>query len=542
MSLLAGGTLHGTDVIIAGAGPVGLMLALELGARGVRCLLVNERTDTARHPKANAVSSRTMEHLRRHGIAARLRARGLDDDHPTDLSYFTTLTGYVLGRFRQPSRAEALAQARAGTGAWASAEPPHRCSQIFLEEEMKRTVDALDSVDVRFGWRLNGFEDGDEAVSAEIENVETGEAERVTASYLVGCDGGNSIVRKALGIELEGESGVVRPMMGGRMYAAYFRTLEPPDWVPERPAWQYWTVLPDQRALLVHVDSDREFLLHFAMREGVDPENPTELIHRIVGREFPLEIVSSVNWTAGYSLVAQKYRKGRIFIAGDAVHLFTPTGGMGMNTGVDDAVNLGWKLAAAIRGEGGETLLDSYEAERRPIGIRNVNFAKGFADSVGNVQVTDQVDKDTPEGAAERAQLKAHFERHAEFEFVIPGAFLGLRYEASPVIVYDGSEPPPDHPNDYSPNAIPGSRAPHVWLGEEALHDRLSRGFTLIRFGGAQQAPEGIDVLDIDDARTRDLYGADCVLVRPDQHVAWRGSDAADAAWLMDTVLGRAAL
>ncbi len=542
MSLVAGGILHKTDVIIAGAGPVGLMLALELGARGVRCLLVNERNDTARHPKANAVSSRTMEHLRRHGIAARLRDRGLDDDHPTDLSYFTTLTGYELGRFRQPSRAEALAQARVGTSAWASAEPPHRCSQIYLEEEMKRSIDALDSVEVRFGWRLTGFEDGTDAVAAAIDNVETGKREHVSASYLVGCDGGNSIVRKALGVELEGESGVVRPMMGGPMYAAYFRTLEAPDWVPDRPAWQYWTVLPDQRALLVHVDSDREFLLHFAMREGVDPEDPTALIHKIVGRKFPLEIISSVNWNAGYSLVAQKYRKGRVFIAGDAVHLFTPTGGMGMNTGVDDAVNLGWKLAAAVTGEGGETLLDSYEAERRPIGIRNVNFAKGFADSVGNVQVTDQIDKDTPEGAAERARLKAYFERHAEFEFVIPGAFLGLRYEASPVIVYDGAEPPPDHPNDYTPNAIPGSRAPHVWLGDAVLHDRLSRGFTLLRFGGNRPAPEGVDVLDIGDAAARDLYGADCVLVRPDQHVAWRGDDPAAVAGLMDTVLGRAAL
>lgn len=532
-----------TQVLIAGGGPAGLTLALELGARGIACVLVNDAPHTARHPKANAVSSRTMEHMRRHGIAERLRARGLAPDHPTDLTYFTSLTGHEIGRFRQPSRAEALAEAKAGTSRWASPEPPLRCSQIFLEEELKAKAETLASVDLRFGWKLTGFEDREDHVSASIENAGTGETVEITASYLVGCDGGASMVRKSLGIELEGESGVVRPMMGGPMYAAYFRVADEPDWLPERRAWQYWLHTEGMRALLVHVDSDRLFLFHFAMPDGGDGADPTDLIHRAVGREFPLEVISSVNWNAGYSLVAQKYRSGNVFIAGDAVHLFTPTGGMGMNTGVDDAANLGWKLAAALQGEGGEALLESYEAERRPIGIRNVNFARGFADSVGNVEISDNVSADTPEGAAERARLKAHFEHHAEFEFIIPGAFLGLRYEQSDVIAYDGAIPPPDHPNDYTPNAIPGSRAPHVWLGDEALFDRLGSEFTLIRFGGAQGdlGPE-IPVVDIDDAAASDLYGADYVLIRPDQHVAWRGDEIGNADALVDTVWGRRAL
>lgn len=529
-----------TQVLIAGGGPAGLVLALELGARGVDCVLLNDAPHTARHPKANAVSSRTMEHMRRHGISERLRARGLAPDHPTDLTYFTRLTEYEIGRFRQPSRAEALAEAKAGTGSWASAEPPLRCSQIFLEEELKAKADTLSSIDMRFGWKLTAFDDREDHVSAKIENTGTSETREITARYLVGCDGGNSMVRKSLGIELEGESGVVRPMMGGPMYAAYFRVSEEPDWLPARRAWQYWLNTPEMRALLVHVDSDRLFLFHFAMQDGVDGADPTALIHRAVGREFPLEVISSVNWNAGYSLVAQKYRSGNVFIAGDAVHLFTPTGGMGMNTGVDDAANLGWKLAAVLQGDGGEALLDSYEAERRPIGVRNVNFARGFADSVGNVEISESVTADTPDGTAERARLKSHFEHHAEFEFIIPGAFLGLRYEDSPVIAYDGTEPPADHPNDYTPNAIPGSRAPHVWLGDEALFDRLGPGFALVRFGGAQAdlGPD-IPVVDIDDSAARDVYGADYVLVRPDQHVAWRGNDIGDAAALADTVWGR---
>lgn len=529
-----------TQVLIAGGGPAGLVLALELGVCGVACVLLNDSPHTARHPKANAVSSRTMEHMRRHGISDRLRDRGLAEDHPTDLTYFTSLTGHEIGRFRQPSRAEAMAEAKAGTGSWASAEPPLRCSQIFLEEELKAKADTLNSVDMRFGWKLTAFNDHEDHVSATTENAETGDVGEITARFLVGCDGGNSLVRKSLGIELEGESGVVRPMMGGPMYAAYFRVTEEPDWLPERRAWQYWMHTPELRGLLVHVDSDRLFLFHFAMQDGVDGADPTSLIHRAVGREFPLEVISSVNWNAGHSLVAQTYRKGNVFIAGDAVHLFTPTGGMGMNTGVDDAANLGWKLAAVLCGEGGEALLDSYEAERRPIGVRNVNFARGFADSVGNVEIPVSISADTADGAAERARLKAHFEHHAEFEFIIPGAFLGLRYEDSPVIAYDGAEPPLDHPNDYTPNAIPGSRAPHVWLGDDALFDRLGPGFTLVRFGGVQgDLGPDITVLDVADAAARDLYGADYVLIRPDQHIAWRGNEIGDAAALADTVRGR---
>lgn len=529
-----------TQVLIAGGGPAGLVLALELGARGIACTLLNDAPETASHPKANAVSSRTMEHMRRHGISDRLRARGLAPDHPTDLAYFTSLTGHEIGRFHQPSRAEALAEARAGTSRWASPEPPLRCSQIFLEQELKAKADTLSTVDLRFGWKLTGFDDRGDHVAATIENTETGKAGALSARYLVGCDGGNSMVRKALGIELEGESGVVRPMMGGPMYAAYFSVSDEPDWLPDRRAWQYWLHTEDLRALLVHVDSDRLFLFHFAMPDGGDGADPTALIHRAVGRDFPLEVISSVNWNAGYSLVAQKYRQGNVFMAGDAVHLFTPTGGMGMNTGVDDVANLGWKLAAVLRGEGGEGLLDSYEVERRPIGIRNVNFARGFADSVGNVEISDAVSAETPAGAAERARLKDHFEHHAEFEFIIPGAFLGLRYEDSPVIAYDRAMPPPDHPNDYTPNAIPGSRAPHVWLGEDALYDRLSTGYTLVRFGGAQgDLGAGIPVIDIDDTAARDLYGADYVLIRPDQHVAWRGDEINNASELADTVWGR---
>ena len=529
---------HRTDVVIAGGGPVGLVLALELGLRGVRCILLNDQPTTASHPKANAVSSRTMEHLRRLGVAARLRALGLDDDHPTDVSYFTRLTGHEIGRLRQPSRAESLRRARAGEGDWASPEPPHRVSQIFLEAELKRRVDETASIDARFGWRLEDFRDHGDRVTATATS-DHGEL-AIEAAYLVGCDGANSLVRKALGIDYEGESGVVRPMMGGPMYATYFETDPDPDWLPDEKAWQYWIVNPDRRALLIHVDSRDKFVFHCTLPEAAGtPTDPAPLIHQAVGAEFSVRVISSVNWTAGHSLIAQRYGEGRVFLAGDAAHLFTPTGGMGMNTGVDDAVNLGWKLAAAIKGWGGDHLLPSYEAERRPIGIRNLAFARGFADSVGTVPITNDVEADTPDAIAERARLKDRFEHHGHFEFIIPGIFLGLSYAGSPIITDDGSSPPDAHPNRYTPNACPGSRAPHAWLGDDALFDRLGFEFTLIRFG--EDAPDAaaliesaaarglpLTVLEVTDRVVRDTYGRDLVLVRPDQHVTWRGNRLPD--------------
>ncbi len=533
--MTADGTVT-TSVLIAGGGPVGMVLAIELGRRGIHCVLLNEHPGTASHPKANAISSRSMEHFRRFGVSEPIRAAGLDDDHPTDVAYFTRLDGYEIGRLEQPGRREALAQARSGASAWASPEPPHRASQIFLERALKRKIDGLASIDSRFGWRLEHFSDDGPTICAIARDVASGEERSFAARYLVGCDGPGSVVRKTLGIEYEGESGIVRPMFGGPMFATHFEATADLSWLPARRAWQYWIVSPDTRAVLIHVDSTSRFLLHFAIHDESAREapNPRQHIYRAAGREFPIEIISTANWTGGFSLVAQRYRAGNIFIAGDAAHLFTPTGGMGMNTGVDDAVNLGWKLAAVIGGWGGDALLDSYEAERRPVGIRNVDFARTFAQSVGTVKVSREIVEDAPAGAAERAAMAAYHSDHAYREFIIPGIFLGYSYAGSPIVVGDGATPPPEHPNAYQPNACPGSRAPHAWQGDAALFDRFGPEYTLLDFGAGGRSANAIrnaarsrgvplTVCAIEDAAIRDLYGGDRVLIRPDHHVAWRG-------------------
>lgn len=538
-------------VVIAGGGPVGMIVAIELGRRGIRCALLNDRPTTATHPKANAISSRTMEHLRRLGLASAVRARGLDDDHPTDLAYFTRLTGYEIGRYRQPSRREALAEAEEGTGRWASPEPPHRCSQLFLEAELKKAVDSLPSVEVRFGWKLEEFRDRRDGVTALVRQSD-GDGEIVyETDWLIGCDGAGSGVRAALGIELMGESGVIRPMMGGPMYATYFEADPKAGWLAQDPAWQYWILNPDIRALFVPVDGKDKFLFIAALGTGDgDMRDPTAMIHRAAGTRFPLRVISAQNWTAGYALVAERYRRGRVFLAGDAAHLFTPTGGMGMNTGIDDAVNLAWKLAAVIGGWGGERLIDTYEAERRPIGERNTAFASRFADSIGRMPVGDAIEEDSAAGRAARAALKPLVEAHAHYEFTIPGIFLGLSYAGSPIVVPDGSQPPPDRPNEYVANACPGARAPHLRLASGVLYDRLGSEFTLLRLGGtADTAPlraaaeaRGVPLAETtaDDAHARELYGADLVLIRPDHHVAWRGDRLPrDCGALVDRARGQ---
>lgn len=524
-----------TRVAIVGGGPSGLLLAIELGRRGVACALFEERATSPTLPKANATTSRTMEHYRRLGFAAEIRALGLPEDYPQDITYFSRYTGFELARLKGRTRREALNARESADSRWPTPEPLHRVQQMFVEAELKRQAERWPSAQLRFGWRARRPQVHADGVSLEAEDLATGRVERVDADYVVGCDGPKSVVREALGARYEGLSGEERDFMGGRMLAVYIRSAAFYDIVSAPRSWQYWAVNHEQRALMNAIDGKALWVLHVQLpRGGQSPRDYAgESLVRATGREFPFEILGVAEWTAGYTLVAESFGSERAFIAGDAAHLFTPTGGQGYNTSIDDASNLGWKLAAVCQGWGGPGLLASYEAERKPIAHRNTRFARAMADSIGRIELPASLEDASAGGEAARAEFGERLHRHAATEFEIPGIHLGVFYGESGVVCADGSPPPPDDWHRYQPQATPGARAPHVWLEEDvSVFDRLGRDFSLLRFNpgidarplvaaaGARGLP--LEVVDVASAQARELYGRDLVLVRPDHHVAWR--------------------
>lgn len=541
-----------TQIIVAGGGPVGLTAALELARHGVRCIVLNDQLNTALHPKANAINARSMEHFRKYGIAPQIRAAGLPTDYPTDVAYVTRLSGREIARMPMPTSSDAVIETNAGGGHYDCAEPPHRCCQIYLEAILYEAAVAHEAIDVRFGHRFESFRETEEGIVAIVRDLDNDETYEVSADYLVGADGGRSVIRRQLGIRYEGEAGVVRKMMGGAMLATFFRAPRDQEWLRISPAWQYWIVSPDMRALMISVDGRDQFVLLSRIPDGADVDaiDDMELIARAAGAPVAADIILRQPWTAGHALMAQSFGGGRVWLAGDSAHLFTPTGGLGMNTGVDDAVNLAWKLAAMVNGWGGPRLLASYESDRRPIGARNLAFARGFADSIGSFDVSPEVEQDSPAGEAERRKLGAHLAAHCRGEFIIPGIVLGVRYEGSQIISPDGTSPTSDDPYDYVPSARPGSRAPHVWLSDgSALCDHFGAGFTLLRLAedtpvngllaAARSAGVPITEFAPDAMAVRDRYNANLVLIAPDGHVAWRGdTQPADCVALVNRVRG----
>lgn len=532
------------------------MLANELGRRAIRCLVVDAKPGTALNPQANATQARTMEHFRRLGFAHEVRAQGLPQDHPTDIAYFTRYARHELARIRLPTAAAAATTVKSMTGSWSAAELPHRVSQKFVEETLRRHAQSWPTADVRYGWQLHNFSDEGAAVTATVREIATGKDHTVAAAFLVGADGARSFVRRQLGIEWGGVTGIQREFMGGKMFAIYLRAPGLAAALPHPKAWMYVAVNHERRAFMACVDGVAEYAFHAALRPGENPDEWTEddacrVFEEAVGTRVPIEILSMGTWLAGHALVAQRLQQGRVFIAGDAAHLFTPTGGLGYNTAVEDAVNLGWKLASVLRGQSPVHLLDTYQLERKPLAERNINFARRFADSIGLFLAKPELDEDSARGNAERSLAAGYLNEHARLEFNIPGVTFGGRYDGSPIIVADGTVPPPDDANTYVPTATPGGRPPHAWLSDgRSLYDLFHPEWTLLALG--PDAPATIDfeaaarslnlqlgVVRLPDAFLEELYGVPLVLIRPDQIVAWRGAAASQAMDVLSWVTAR---
>ena len=548
------------DVLIVGGGPVGLFLAAELGQRGVSVQLCDNKPGTSVHPAANANSARTMEHFRRIGISPAVRASGLPSSYAPDIAYFTSIAGHELARLEQPTSADAVRWAADHLYTWPTAEPPHRCSQLYIEPILLDCARRQASCDIAFSAQMENFTQDEHGVTALVAFAATADrpaqTRSIRARYMVGCDGPRSAVRKGLNIRYDGVAGEKRGFMGGQMEAVYFYAPGLYEAGAHKPAWQYWTFGPTQRALVIAVDGTGHFIMNVQAVEGEAPsdENIRRRIATAIGADIPFEVKSKSSWTAGFALVAERLGIGRVFLAGDAAHLFTPTGGLGYNTGIEDAANLAWKLEAMVKGFADGRLGESYHVERHPIALRNTRFAREFADSIGHIHPPEATYEDSEIGASMREALGDYLAFHAYREFVIPGVQLGTRYEDSPLVEIEPGPTTLDSANLYQPCARAGHRAPHFWLSDgTSLYDRFGKGFTLLHMDGevgesnellqARALLPGFSLVRVGDQVVRELYGRKFALIRPDQHIAWRGNTL-DESFLaaVNRTIGKAGL
>ncbi|MCJ0949874.1 MULTISPECIES: FAD-dependent monooxygenase [Rhodococcus] len=512
------------DVVVVGAGPVGFTLAIDLGRRGVRTLLVEKDPTTKEWPKMDRSNARTMEFYRRLGIADKVRAAGYPADGSMDVFIVTRLSDPPLVKLKYPSVAEHRATIAATTDASEPLEPYQLVAQNDLEPVLKQVAESTPNVTVRFGCNLVDFAQDNDGVTVTLEDPE-GTRKTVRAGYLAGCDGGTSTVRKKLGIKLEGQ-GSIR-----QLRQVTFHSDELYDKIPIGKGRHYYVADAEGSAFVVQ-GSRKDFTLNIGIDEDADL---TQAVRDRVGFDFDFTVRNSTSWKL-HLLLAERYRDGRVLLAGDAVHLVIPTGGLGMNTGVGDAIDLAWKLAGTVQGWGGPGLLDSYETERRKVGARNVKASGWAAQGMGlwRELVTPEITEDTPAGAALRAEVGAAANVHHRRVHEMIGVEWGYSYAGSDLIAHEDDNITDWDTTTYTAHTRPGVRIPHIWLQDgRAMQDALGQDYTFIDLTGSSdtRAVEAefarlgapLEILRIDDANVRAAYECPLLLVRPDLHVFWRG-------------------
>ena len=519
-----------TQVLIVGAGPAGQGLAIELGHRGINCLVIEKNPNIGVAPRAKTTNVRTREHFRRWGIADALRdAAPFGVDYPSNIVFTTRMSGHLLTRFDN-----ALYCAPGRNPLYA--EHAQWIPQYTLERVMRQHLETLDSVRVQLNCELLGFEQSGDSVVATLRDVETGEQRRVEAQFLAGCDGGRSVVREGIGAHMEGKFGL------SRNYNIVFQAPGLAEAHPHGRAIMYWQINGDVPSIIGPMDSgDRWFFMPTGLAPDVQVTKDTAaaLIRQATGIDLPFKVLSVDEWVA-HQVVANHYRDRRAFLAGDACHLHPPFGGFGMNMGVSDAVDLGWKLAAVLQGWGGEALLQSYELERRPVHMHVLQQAVSNHAKISNALFEDGLEDDTPTGQAARARVGKRINAEKLSEFYTLGTILGDCYRNSPVVQKSGNSAraaagPRDFLN-YVPSSEPGGRAPHAWLHDgSSLFDHFGPGFTLLALPDAantsiQSAERDaarlgipLKVLRSDNPALPCLYAHRLTLIRPDQHIAWTG-------------------
>lgn len=541
-----------TDVLIAGAGPVGLTLAMDLSQRGVRATVAEPRR-YAEPPnvKCNHVSARSMEIFRRLGVAATLRGAGLPEDYPSDVAFRTSVTGTELTRIPIPCRRDRYTDTTGPDGWWPTPEPPHRINQLYLEPLLLHHAAAQPGVTLLNRTQLLSFTQDAEGVTATLQDLDSGATRPLRARYLVGCDGGSSTVRKQMGAQLEGTAVIQR------VQSTYIRAPGLAALIGNPRAWCCYSVNPRRCGTVFAIDGQTTWLVHNHLNPNepeFDAVDRDWAIREIlgVGPDFRYEVISKEDWV-GRRLVANRFRQGRVFIAGDAAHLWVPYAGYGMNAGIADATHLSWLLAARLQGWGDERILDAYEAERQPITMQVSNFAMDHAAKMIRARsaVPPNIEADDAEGAAQRARIGAEAYELNVQQFCCAGLNFGYFYADSTLIVPDGEAPPAYTMGGFTPSTVPGCRVPHVWLADgRSLFDELGPGYTLLRrdasvdVGPLLQAAQAQGLpLQVLDAQPRDgwpdAYRHALVMVRADTHVVWRGDALpADPAALVQRLRG----
>ncbi|MCY4139528.1 MAG: FAD-dependent oxidoreductase [Rhodobacteraceae bacterium] len=539
-----------TPVLIAGAGPVGLTLAMDLAWRGIEVTVVEKRPRAAPPPpKCNHVSARTMEIFRRLGVAGKLRNAGLPADYPNDVSYRTCFTGQELARIPIPCRRDRYVATSGPDIGWPTPEPPHRINQIFLEPILFDHASQMPRLHILCETELEAVECAVDGARARVRDLKTGEALAVDCRYLVGCDGGSSMVRKEIGARLDGDPVVQRAQ------STYIRAPALIDLQHEERAWATFSLNPRRSGNVYAIDGRQTWIVHNYLRpdeEDFAAVDRDRALRAILGVDdsFEYEIIAKEDWF-GRRLVADRFRDGPVFLCGDAAHIWVPYGGYGMNAGIADAANLAWLLAAHLNGWAAPAILDAYEAERLPITHQVSHFALDHAHAMAEQRdsVPVNLEEDSPAGEAARAELGARAYDLNVQQYCCAGLNFGYYYDRSPIIAYDGGAHPPYSMAGYTPSTVPGCRVPHFWLGEgRSFYDALGPEYTLVRFdrstavdrilAAARTRGFPLAVLDV-EVRPNESIGHRLLMVRPDQHLAWRGDEAPhDPGSMLDRLAG----
>jgi len=541
-----------TTVAIVGAGPVGLTLALDWAWRGVNVTIIEARpAEVEPSVKCGQISARSMEIFRRLGIADELRSLGLPADYPNDIVSATSVTGLEVSRVPIPARGRRGAAVEGPDTTWPTPEHTHRVNQTFFEPVLFDHVAAHPRVQIFSYTELERFsQDGDGVTVIARVVSRGGKRMSVRCRYLVGCDGARSTVREAIGATYVGTSVVQR------VQSSYIHAPALLDMLPGKPAWNYFSLNPRRCGSTMAVDGRKKWLIHNYLYRGeadFDAIDRDWAIRTIlgVGPDFHYDLISKEDWI-GRRLVADKFRDRRVFICGDAAHIWIPHGGYGMNAGIADAADLAWMLAGSLKGWASPAILDAYEAERRPITEQASQLITNVAHKVMKVRqdITDDIERPDEIGETTRARVGKSAYELDKYQQCCGGLNFGYSYDASPIVAYDDEAHPAYTMHDFASSTVPGCRLPHFWLeGGRSLYDALGPDYTLIRcdptkpvseiVGAAGKRGVPLRLLDVDNSVRPPSYEHALLLVRPDQHVAWRGNrEPPNSIDLIDTVRG----